>query len=154
MDSGNLVPISLFGAMAWVSWILIVSVRRLLIARMQTGIQARLLDRLPSADSLIAYSETASGRDFITSLLDERASRSAPYQSILNGVQAAILLSVFGATLLLLHRTLAFSGDGELVFGAISLALGVGFALAAGANLLLASRFGLLTPPKLSHPAA
>ncbi len=148
MESGILVPISLFFALAWVSWVVIVSIRRFLIARLQANVQARLLDRLPSPESLIAYTGTEAGRDFITSLLQERA-LSSPYKSILNGVQAAILLSVFGATLLLLHRNLAFSGDGTLVFGAISLALGIGFALAAGATWLLSSRFGLLQSQKL-----
>ena len=150
MDSGNLVPISLFIALAWVSWVVIVSIRRFLIARLQASVQARLLDKLPSAEALITYTETEAGRNFVNSLLEERDFRSSPYRSILHGVQASILLSVFGITLLLLHRNPAFSGDGELVFGAITLSLGIGFALAAGATWLLSSRFGLFENRKLA----
>ena len=149
MDTGNLVPISLFAAIAYVSWAVIVSIRRVLVARVQASVQARLLDRLASAESLISYTQTEAGRDFVTSLLEERAHRSSPYKAILNGVQSSILFSVFGITLLLLHRAGTLSGDGFVVFGAIPLALGIGFALAAGATWLLSNRFGLLKEPKL-----
>ena len=142
---GILVPISLFAALAFVSWAVLVSIRRVMLARVHAGVQARLLDRLPTADSLIAYTQTESGREFVASLLEERAERSSPYKSILNGVQAAILFIVFGAAVLLLHRTQMLQGDGFMVFGTIALALGIGFALAAGATWMLSSRFGLLT---------
>ncbi len=147
---GILVPISLFAALAAVCWVVIASIRNVLVARMQTGVQLRLLDRLPSAESLIAYGSTTAGRDFLGTLLEDRSHRNSPYRSILNSVQASILLTVFGITLLLLHQHHALYADSVVVFGAISLALGIGFALAAGATWLLSSRFGLLTAQKLS----
>ena len=150
MDAGILVPISLFAAIAFVSWVVIAGIRRLLVARLQASVQARLIDRFASAESLLAYTSTEAGREFVRSLLEERAERSSPYRSILNGVQAAILLTVFGIAVLLLHHAGTLPGEAFLVFGAIPLALGIGFALAAAATWLLSSRFGLLAPPRLS----
>ena len=97
----------------------------------------------------MAYTQTAAGGEFVRSLLEERAQRSSPYRTILNGVQAAILFSVFGLAVLLLCK-MGVLAEGLVVLGVIPLALGIGFALAAGATWLLSSRFGLLTQPKLS----
>ena len=144
MDAGILVPISLFAAIAAVSWVVIVSLRRVLVARLQASVQARLLDRLPSAESLIAYTQTEAGRAFVTSLLEEQAQRASPYKTVLNGVQAAILLSVFGLAILMLSK-MGRVGEDSIVIGVIALALGIGFALAAGATWMLSDRFGLLT---------
>ena len=141
---GILVPISLFAALAFVSWVVLVSIRGILLARVQAGVQTRLLDRLPTADSLIAYTETEGGREFVASLLEDRSQRNSPYKSILNGVQAAILFSVFGVTVLWLSK-IGRLAEGFVVLGSLALALGVGFALAAGATWMLSSRFGLLT---------
>lgn len=141
---GILVPISLFAALAFVSWAVLVSIRRVMLARVHAGVQTRLLDRLPTADSLIAYTQTEGGRAFVASLLEERAERSSPYKSILHGVQAAILFSVFGVAVLVVIKMGRMSED-ALVFGVMALALGIGFALAAGATWVLSSRFGLLT---------
>ena len=146
--NGNLVPISLFAALAAVSWVVIASIRQVLVTRVHATVQMRLLDKLPSGESAVAYSQSPAAQRAFGDLLDP-ATRSGPYRSILNSVQAAILLSVFGATLLILHRNPAFSGDGTLAFGAISLALGIAFALAGAATYLLSSSFGLLKPQKL-----
>ena len=145
---GILVPISLFAALAAVSWVVIASIRQVLVTRTHATVQMRLLDKLPSGESALAYSQSSAAQRAFGDLL-ESATSPGPYRSILNGVQAAILLSVFGATLLLLHRNPSFSSDGVLAFGAISLALGIGFALAAAATYLLSSSFGLLTSQKL-----
>jgi len=111
---------------------------------MQAGVQFRLLERFNSAESLIAYGETATGRQFLTSLVQEREAQTSPYRSILAGVRAGIVLMVFGAALLLLHHTGVTPEDAVLVFGAIPLALGIGFLLAAAATYVLSKSFGLL----------
>jgi hypothetical protein len=144
-----LVPFFFFVTITAIASIVISSIRQILLARSQATVQARLLDKLPSAESLLAYTETASGRNFLSSISELHTTRTSPFKTILNGVQAAILLSVFGITLLLLHEHHALPDPSVLVFGAISLALGIGFALAAGATWLLSSSFGLLSPHKL-----
>ena len=145
--------VALFVALAFVSWTVIVSIRRVMIVRLNATVQSRVLDKLPSAESLVAYSQTEHGRSFLHSLLEERASSTSPYRSILSGVQAAILLSVFGLALLFLHRIHVLYDDGPVVFGVISLALGIGFALAASTTYLLSSRFGLFEARELNGKA-
>jgi hypothetical protein len=139
-----LVPIALFAMIGFTTWVVIASIRRYSIARMQAGVQFRLLERFNSAESLIAYGETATGRQFLTSLVQEREAQTSPYRSILAGVRAGIVLMVFGAALLLLHHTGVTPEDAVLVFGAIPLALGIGFLLAAAATYVLSKSFGLL----------
>ena len=146
---GNLVPISLFAALAAVSWVVIASIRQVLVTRVHATVQMRLLEKLPAGESALAYSQSPAAQRAFGDLLDP--ARSAPYRSILTGVQTAILLIVFGFTLLLLPKLQpSMAESGVIVFGTISLALGIGFALAAGATWLLSNHFGLLAPHKLS----
>jgi len=143
----KIIPIVLFLVMGFIAWVVIASIRRVLVARLQAGVQTRLLDRFNSAESLMAYGETESGRQFLASVLEERAARTSPYRSILSGVQAGILLIVFGLALLLLHHTGVTQEDAVIVFGVIPVALGIGFLLAAAATYVLSSKFGLLEKP-------
>ena len=144
---GILVPIAFFGVMGFIAWVVISAIRRVLVARLQAGVQTRLLDRFNSSESLMAYGETEPGRQFLTSVLEERAARTSPYRSILSGVQAGILLIVFGSALLFLHHTGVAQEDVTIVLGAIPVALGIGFLLAAAATYLLSGKFGLLEKP-------
>ncbi len=154
-----LVPFFFFATVASIVWIVVVSIRQVLLARAQTAVQTRLLDKLPTAESLMAYSETTAGQSLLSALAANAITASSPYKGILNGVKTAILLAVFGVTLLVLPKfvpTLSPSGvaladSGIVIFGVISLALGIGFALATAATWVLSRRFGLLTVPSLPH---
>jgi hypothetical protein len=137
-------PITFFVVMGLIGYILIVTIGNVRVVKLQVGVQAKLLDKLHTAEHLIAYGETDAGRNFLASLIEERAARNSPHRSILSGVQAGILLVMFGGTLLLLHHVEVLRAGAFLVFGAISMALGIGFGLAAGATYGLSLKFGLL----------
>jgi hypothetical protein len=137
-------PITFFVVMGLIGYILIVTTGNVRVVKLQVGVQTKLLDKLHTAENLIAYGETEAGRHFLASLIEERAARNSPHRSILSGVRAGILLVTFGGTLLLLHHVEVLRAGAFLAFGAISMALGVGFGLAAGATYGLSRKLGLL----------
>ncbi len=59
-----LVPGSLFFMIGWIVWVLFSSIRRYKIAKFQADVQSRLLQRLDSSQSLLAYVETPAGQQF------------------------------------------------------------------------------------------
>lgn len=144
-----LVPLFVCSLLAFLAWTIFTSIRRLLMARLQATLQARLFDRLNSAESLLTYVSTDSGREFVEALRMERESRTAPYRSILVGVQLSIVLIIFGGALLLLHANHTVMDDGAIVMGTLAIALGVGLGIASAATYFLSRSFGLLNDSRL-----
>ena len=66
------------------------------------------------------------------------------FQRILSGVQSGIVLSSFGAGMLLLHGSGVAPEQEFTIIGVLALALGIGFGIAAAASYLLSRSFGLL----------
>ena len=87
-----LVPGSLFFMIGWIVWVLFSSIRRYKIAKFQADVQSRLLQRLDSSQSLLAYVETPAGKQFVEGLSTERVT---PYERILSSTQAAIIITAF-----------------------------------------------------------
>jgi hypothetical protein len=136
-----LVPGSLFFMIGWIVWVLFSSIRRYKIAKFQADVQSRLLQRLDSSQSLLAYVETPAGQQFVEGLSTERVT---PYERILSSTQAAIIITAFGVALLVLRSKLPFSDEAFTIFGTLAIALGVGFGVAAAASFFLSRSFGLL----------
>ena len=135
-----LVPLSLFFMIGWIVWVLFSSIRRYKIAKFQADVQSRLLQRLDTSQSLLAYVEPPAGTQFVEGLSTERVT---PYERILSSTQAAIIITAFGVAMLVLRSKLPFSDEAFTVFGTLAIALGVGFGLAAGASYFLSRSFGL-----------
>jgi hypothetical protein len=131
---------------AWLAWIIFTSIRRFLMARLQATLQAKLLERINSPETLLTYVSTDAGREFVEALRleREREPRAAPFRSILIGVQASIVLIVFGGALLLLHATRTLPDDVAVVMGTLAVALGLGLGIAAAATYALSRSFGLV----------
>jgi hypothetical protein len=145
MAENVLVPFIVFFTIGWVAWVVLSSIRRYQVAKLQSAVQMKLLEKIDSPQSVLAYAETEGGRGFLNSLAVEQAERSTPYKSILSGVRAGIMLIALGAALLSLH---SYAGDGaltDLFIGTLAIALGIGFELAALATYFLSQSFGLLT---------
>src|SRR5580700_7079597 len=134
------VPGSFFFLVGWIVWVLFSSIRRYKIARFQADVQSRLLQRLDSSQSLLAYVETPAGRQFVEGLNTERVT---PYERILSSTQAGIIITAFGVALLVLRSKLPFSDEAFTIFGTLAIALGVGFGVAAAASFFLSRSFGL-----------
>jgi hypothetical protein len=139
-----LVPLIVFVTGGWVAWLIFSSIRCYLLAKMQWGVQMRLVEKIDSSQTLLAYAETESGRRFLESLRIEQGEPTMPLRRILNGVQSGIILSSFGAGMLLLHGYGVAPEQEFTIFGALALALGIGSCIAALASYLLSRSFGLL----------
>ncbi len=139
-----LVPFIVFFTMGWIAWVVFASIRRYQIAKLQAGLQTRLLEKIDSSQAVLAYAETEVGRQFLRSLAMEGAAQTTPYKNILSGVRAGIMLIVFGAALLALHSMAGDEAQANTFIGTLSIALGIGFELAAGATYFLSRSFGLL----------
>jgi hypothetical protein len=139
-----LVPLIVFATGGWVAWLIFSSIRRYLQAKMQWGVQMRLVEKIDSSQTLLAYAETESGRRFLETLRMEQGEPAMQFQRILSGVQSGIVLSSFGAGMLLLHGYGVAPEREFTIVGVLALALGVGFGIAAAASYLLSRSFGLL----------
>jgi hypothetical protein len=141
MDPEVVIAVSAPAMCGWLAWVIFNTIRRYTIARLQAGVQAKLLDKVGSGQELLAYVQTEAGRELIESLKVERVS---PYERIIGALQTGIVLLLFGAALLLLHNHVSGASEGFVVFGTLICALGMGFALSAAASYYLSKSFGLL----------
>jgi hypothetical protein len=144
MSDDILVPFFIASMFAWIAWVIFSTIRRYSLAKMQSGVQMKLLEKVDSGQALVAYAETESGRRFLESLSVEQMEPAMPYGRILSGAQSGVVLSAFGIGMLLLHSTGVAPEREFTIFGGLALALGIGFVLAAAVSFVLSRSFGLL----------
>jgi hypothetical protein len=144
MEQDILVPFFVGATFAWIAWVIFSTIRRYLLAKMQSGVQIKLLEKVDSSQALLAYAETESGRHFLESLRVEQVEPAMPYGRILSGAQSGVVLSAFGIGMLLLHSTGVATEREFTIFGGLALALGIGFVLASAVSYVLSRSFGLL----------
>ncbi len=125
----------------WIVWFIFTAIHRFKTAKLRAELRDRLLDKLGSSPELLAYLQTDAGKQFLEPITTEQR---APQARIIGALEAAVILVLFGAALLLLHGTGAMTESGFLVFGTLILALGIGFALAAAVSYFFSKSFGLL----------
>ena len=145
MNPDLIVAVVLPTMFGWFVWVIFTTFRRYKIAKLQADVQSRLLDKIGSGQDLLAYAQTEAGRQLLESLQVERVSPPAPHGKIITALQAGIVLFMFGSALLWLRTHISASNvDGFTVFGALAIAVGIGFGLSAAASYLLSRSFGLL----------
>lgn len=130
------------------------------LARVQTEVHTKLLDRFASNAEVMAYINTTAGRRFLEAApipLAEEAPRaiSAPVNRVLWSVQAGLVLFAAGIGMKLISVGMsekeaaeAFSG-----FGILGMAIGGGFIASAVVSLMLSKRLGLWNPPPSADSA-
>jgi predicted phage tail protein len=142
MNPDTLIPIMVPGMFCWFAWIIFTTIRRYKIAKLQAEVQSRLLDKIGNGQELLAYAQTETGRQLLESLKVERV---APHGRIIGALQAGIVLVVFGAGMLAVRNHVPDEAvHGFTIFGALIIALGLGFALSSVASYYLSKSFGLL----------
>src|SRR5437667_2062908 len=132
----------LFGGFGFVAWIMFTTIRRYKTAKLQAGVQTKLLEKFGSGEELLAYVQSDAGKRFLESLTMEQRT---PYGRILGAAQASVVLILLAFALLFLRGRIYGAEEGFLVFGTILLSLGVGFGLSAALSYYLSKSFGLLT---------
>lgn len=114
--------------------------------RMQTDVHTKILDRMQSNEDLLAYVQTAAGRNFLEFTPANRAPEpGAPLSRILWSVQVGVVLAALGIGFAFARNTVpeevvpAFT-----VLGIIVMALGLGAVISAVVAYILTARLGLL----------
>jgi hypothetical protein len=144
------------GILVWVIRLIVTSRRWNKLSKVQYEVHSKLLDRFTSNEDLLTYMQTPAGRHFLEAaplrLPEEPRSMSAPFWRILWSVQVGIVMSLTGIGLLYVSSTF-IDEPAELfrVLGVVSLALGGGFLVSAGAAYALSRRLGLLDPAPADH---
>ncbi len=145
-----LVFTTILGSLLWLVRLVADNRRWSRIAKIQTDVHMKLLERMSSSQELLAYMDTEAGRRFLESTpfeLERPQSAAFPYARILWSAQAGVVALILGLGLLWLPGRLPQASEGLLVFGALALALGIGLILSAGLAYLLSKSFGLLEKP-------
>ena len=150
MNSDLVVAITLPAMFGWFAWLIFSTFRRYKIAKLQADVHSRLLEKVGSGQDLLAYAQTDAGRQLLESLKVESVTWRAPYSKIIGALQAGIVLFFFGIAMLWLRSHVSVPNlDGFTVFGALSIAVGVGFGLSAAASYYLSRSLGLLDGTQL-----
>ena len=126
--------------LGWAIWI--VSRRGQERMRGRLDLQRRTLERLSTADELVAFIQTESGKRFLDSLSTEHG---AHMQKIMTATRIGIILVLLGAGLCIMP---IFNEDlfPLAYFGGMGIVLGAGFLTSAWASYRLARGWGLLPP--------
>jgi hypothetical protein len=132
----------LFAFLAWFVWLMFSTLRRLRIAKLQSEVQSKLLEKVGSGQELLAYAQTDAGKELLASLRVESA--SSPYGRIIGALQTAIVMICVGLALLFLRGRVSGTEEGFLFLGTLITVLGVGFGLSAAVSYYLSKSFGLL----------
>ena len=59
------IPLIVCSLIAFIAWLIFTSIRRFLMARLQATLQAKLLERINSPETLLTYVSTDAGREFV-----------------------------------------------------------------------------------------
>lgn len=156
-DLWVLIPISAFGAIAWVIHVIVDGFRRRQQLRLATDFHGKLLDRIGSAKEFGEFLNTTGGTKFLDSLTIEREGGGAHIR-ILRAMQAGFVFLTLGLGLFLLIGNVTLTTrdlvNGELitsnaeqglaVFATLSTSIGVGLLVSAAASYMLSKRMGLM----------
>jgi hypothetical protein len=150
MQAQILVPIVAmtvaFGTTAYIAYLIVEAIRSRQRTRLTSEFQAKLLDRVGSAQELGAFLNSEGGARMLATLSPTRL-EGGPHHRILRALQAGLVLLALGLGLFLYIGVRALPAEGEDVIAMIatvSCAVGVGLLMAAGASYRIARRMGLL----------
>lgn len=126
------------------------------LARVQTEVHTKLLDRFASNSEVMAYINTTAGRKFLEAAPIPVAEAStparavsAPLNRVLWSVQAGLVLFAAGIGMKLIGFSVSEKEAAEAFggFGILGMAIGGGFIAAAIVSIVLSKRLGIWTPP-------
>jgi len=149
-----LVFVILLGSLLWLIRTILDNRRWNKIAAIQTDTHNKLLERMASTQELIAYMESEAGKRFLESTpfeIERAQSSGFPYGRILWSAQIGVIVLMVGVAFLWLQNQIPDAGQALLVFGTLSLALGVGCMLSAGFSYILSKSLGLVTAPRIDR---
>lgn len=143
------------GLIAWLIRTFIDYRRWSRLAKVQSDVHTKLLDRFTANDDLIAYIQTPAGSKFLESspikLDSAPRAMGAPLGRILWSLQGGMVLIALGIGLQVVSgRTGDESAQPLNALGVIALALGIGFAISAIISYVISQRLGLIEKATLA----
>ncbi len=147
------------GLISWLIRTLIDYRRWSRLAKVQTEVHTKLLDRFSSTEDLMAYIQTPAGAKFLESspikLDPGPKTLGAPLARILWSLQGGVVLMAAGVGLWIVSG----QADGEAAqaidsIGVLALALGIGFVVSAIISYGVSRRLGLIQSGPAEPPAA
>ena len=122
------------------------------LAKVQTEVHTKLLDRFTANNDLLAYIQSPAGSRFLQSspIMLDAAPRSvgAPLGRILWSVQGGVVLMAGGIGLRVVSARVADDASQPLhALGVLGIALGLGFLVSAIISFVISQRLGLIEPP-------
>jgi hypothetical protein len=122
------------------------------LAKVQTEVHTKLLDRFTANNDLFAYIQSPAGSKFLQSspIMLDAAPRSvgAPLGRILWSIQGGVVLIAGGIGLQVVSGRVADDASQPLhALGVLGIALGLGFLVSAIISFVISQRLGLIEPP-------
>jgi hypothetical protein len=130
-----------FGSVALFIWMVGDIIRKSKMAKAQSDMQTKLIEKFGSSPELLDYMKTDAGQRFIQTAPVEAPPQRNPYARILRSITAGTILTFLGIGLLSISSFAG--GHGFTVFGTIGLAIGLGFLVSAGISYFLSKSWGL-----------
>ena len=127
------------------------------LAKVQTDVHTKILDRFTANDDVLAYIQSPAGSKFLQSspITLDAAPRSvgAPLGRILWSVQGGVVLIAGGIGLEVVSGRLADDASQPLhALGVLGIALGLGFVISAIISFVISQRLGLIEPASPLRP--
>jgi hypothetical protein len=147
---GDVIPLILFLGLFAASWRVVVVIadsrRRQAIARMQSEVHHKLIEKFASGHDLTEFLQTPGGVQLIGSL-EEPPAKTRPAEGILRSTQIGVILTLLGLGFLSLRGVIhggVGDKEGPVVIGLLVLSLGIGFLVSSAISFWLSRSWGLL----------
>ena len=140
------------GLLIWLTRTIIDYRRWSRLAKVQTDVHTKILDRFTANEDLLAYIQSPSGSKFLesTPIKLDAGPRSvgAPLARILWSVQGGLVLLAGGIGLLVVSGRVANDVSQPIqALGVLGIALGLGFVISAAISFLISQKLGLIEAP-------
>jgi hypothetical protein len=140
------------GVLVWLTRTIIDYRRWSRLAKVQTDVHTKILDRFTANEDLLAYIQSPAGSKFLESspIKLDAGPRSvgAPLARILWSVQGGLVLLAGGSGLLVVSGRVANEASQPIqALGVLGIALGLGFVISAIISFVISQRLGLIETP-------
>ncbi len=144
---------AMFLIIGWVVRSIVAASKEEKLAELQAQLHGRVLDRCQSSDDIASYFDSGLGDSLRVSSVTERG---VTLNKVLSSLRSSVVLVSLGAGLLLMRDTFTdpSAHEGFVVFGGLTLALGLGFLVASVLSYLLSKSWGLLDGAELPSERA
>jgi len=144
-----LVFVTILGALLWVLRVILENRRWGKVAKVQSEVHSKLLEKFGTNQELLAHMGTEAGKRFLESQpfeLEAQGTRATPYPfgRILLSMQLGVVVLLVGMGLLYLRGRVSEGAESCLILGTLASTVGIGFLLSAAASYGLSRHLGLL----------